>query len=68
MHQIMWSKPSSEVQDYAAAATSGTKDVPWYQVDPGDGDFSPACRELLETYSKIEPDRVNAHVVEIVCS
>lgn len=64
----MSSMPSSKVQDYAAAVASGTKDVPWYQADPGDEDFSPACRELLETYSKIEPDRVNAHVLEIVRS
>lgn len=50
--------------DRQARLASGSKDVPWYQAEPGD--FSPVCRELLETYSHIEPDRVEAHVLEIV--
>lgn len=41
-----------------------SKDVPWYEKEVQH--FSPAGRELLEKYSHIPPDEVDAHVHEIV--
>lgn len=52
------------MDDLLAKRASGSKDLPWYKAELGD--FSPACRELLETYSHIEPDQVNAHILDVV--
>lgn len=41
-----------------------SKNVPWYKAELET--FSPTCRELLENYSHIEPEKVNAHVLSIV--
>lgn len=41
-----------------------SKDVPWYEKEVQY--FSPAGRELLEKYSHIPPNEVDAHVHEIV--
>ena len=41
-----------------------SKDVPWYKPDIAEID--PAFRELLEGYSRIPPEAVKAHVLEIV--
>ena len=50
--------------DTQAKADRFSKDVPWYHKEIED--FSPAGRELLEKYSHIPPDEVDAHVFEIV--
>ena len=42
----------------------GDKDVPWYHTTPEE--FSPAARELLEKYSNVPADRVDAHVFDAV--
>lgn len=41
-----------------------SKDVLWYQKELTH--ISPACRELLENYSRIPPAEVNSHVFELV--
>lgn len=52
--------------DVAAKLTIGSidKSVRWYDKSfPG---VQPDARMLLETYSKIPPEKVNEHVLEIV--
>ncbi|KAF2794120.1 hypothetical protein K505DRAFT_324975 [Melanomma pulvis-pyrius CBS 109.77] len=41
------------------------KSVAWFDERPDDSQISPAARHLLETYSKIQPDKVVDHIVNI---
>ncbi len=41
------------------------KDVPWHAAELDH--IEDSTRELLEAYSKIPPERVIPHIVEIVC-
>ena len=40
------------------------KNVPWYRKDIGD--MNESARKLLEDYSKISPEYVNQHVLDVV--
>ena len=50
--------------DTQAKVEPFSKDVPWYYKEIGE--FSPACRELLEKYSHIPPEEAIPHILEIV--
>ena len=52
------------LQDSEASTPHGSRDVPWYKAQVEN--VSPECRELLEHYSHIAPDRVETHILEIV--
>lgn len=51
---------SEEVQSSAR-----DKNVPWYTADFTD--LQPSARALLEQYSKIPPEQVVPHILDIVC-
>ena len=50
--------------DGQAEVDQYSKDVLWYQKELKH--MSPACRELLENYSRIPPAQVKSHVLQLV--
>jgi hypothetical protein len=52
-------------QVFTAKVGSQDKTVPWYLHDVG-AKLSPQIRSLFETYSKIQSDKVEAHMYKLV--
>lgn len=57
---------NKEQPPQGAVVISTSKDSPWYfhEIDT----LTPEVRELLEKYSGIPPEKVEAHVKEVVSS
>lgn len=55
----------TDIPDAATKIRTRAKDVPWYSANLGSKLGAPV-RQLLENYSSIPADRVEAHVYAVV--
>lgn len=54
----------NQKQDQNPQVGNRSKNVPWYSKDIQNA--TPQARELLEKYSNIPPEKVDAHLLEVV--